>query len=169
MAEFHFTNEHTTKSSGELMQVLRSPRLWIPSKRDYPDFNHWLDKTEAAIAGGTTRAMSARIGTQTVGAVIYKTSCEAPTTLQIKNISLAPDARGRHIASFLVRNVEIEAARHDFPECGHVTVDTKASNPDMINFLLSAGYDIDHVEDLYGLGGGLDVVFSKSLAVNTGS
>lgn len=167
MADFHFTNEHNARSTGEILRVLREPRLWVPSQLDYPDFDQWLDKTEAAILNNTARALSAYIGTQPVGAVIYKMCPEDSATLQIKNISLAPDARGRHIASFLVRNAEIEAARHDFPDCNQVTVDTKVSNPEMINFLLSADYNIDRVEDLYGLGGGLDVVFSKSLEANT--
>lgn len=168
MADFHFTNEHTAKTTGEIMQVLRSPRLWIPSRLDYPDFDQWLDKTEAAINDNSARAMSARIGTQTVGAVIYKPLAEESSTLQLKNISLAPDARGRHIASFLVRNVEIETIGHDFPDCDRVIVDTKTTNTGMIGFLLAAGYELASIEDLYGLGSGPDAVLTKSLQpINT--
>jgi ribosomal protein S18 acetylase RimI-like enzyme len=110
--------------------------------------------------------MSARIGTQTVGAVIYKAHPDDPSTLQIKNISLAPDARGRHIANFLVRNVEIEAARHDFPDCTQVVVDTKTTNTEMLSFLFAAGYELAAIEDLYGLDSGLDAVLTKPLGID---
>lgn len=146
------------------MAVLRSPRLWIPSEKDYPDYPNWLLETEGDIATNRKRAMLAYMGKQPVGAVVYKRHPEDPTTLQIRNISLLPDARGRHIGAFLIINTEIEAVQHDFPGCRRVTVDTKATNGAMVNFLLKAGYGIRGFEDLYGLDAGLDVVFEKPLA-----
>lgn len=164
MTEFRFTNEHRTSGIGTVVDVLRSPRLWIPAQRDYPDYDNWLLKTEADIIAGSKRAMLARMNSQAIGAVIYQADGADPGTLNIRNISLSPDARGRHIGSFLVRNVEIEARRHEFPDSDQVSVDTKAANTDMIQFLLVNGYRVQAIKDLYGLGAGLDVVLTKPLA-----
>lgn len=164
MSEFQFTNEHTASQVGAIIDVLRSPRLWIPARHDYPDYEDWLLKVETEIAAGDKRAMLARMNGQAVGAVVYQR--DEGATLKIKNISLAPDARGRHIGSFLVRNTEVEAHRYDFPDCDQVMVDTKTSNTDMINFLLVNGYHVQEIKDLYGLGTGPDVVLTKSFLAN---
>jgi ribosomal protein S18 acetylase RimI-like enzyme len=83
--------------------------------------------------------------------------------LEIKNISVDPEAEGRYIGSFLLRNSEIEAAKVDFPDIEHVTIDTKRTNQGMVEFLLDHGYQLQEVTDLYGTGTGLDAVFTKSL------
>lgn len=162
MAEFRFTNEHSLTEVAGVIDVLRSPRLWIPTSLDYPTHTEWLEKTEAEIKEGKKRAMIAYM-VSAIGTVIYQRHKDDPLILEVKNISVAPDARGRHIASFLLRNSEIEAARHDFPDINKVIVDTKVSNTEMINFLLSQGYTVDKIVDLYGLGTGMDVILAKSI------
>lgn len=163
MAEFRFTNEHPSGETGRIIEVLRRPRLWIPTRRDYPDFDSWLIKTEAHIRDGSKRAMLAYMGRQPVGAIIYQEHETRPGAINIRNISVSPDAQGRYVGSFLLRNTEIEAAQHDFPGCSEMVVDTKVSNAGMVGFLAAAGYNIEAVEDLYGLGSGLDAILEKSL------
>lgn len=163
MAEFRFTNEHRPSEAGKVASVLARPRLWIPTKQDYPDFDTWLMKTEAQIAGNNKRAMLSYAGSQPVGAVIYQRHETLPNTISIRNISVSPDSQGRYIGSFLLRNTEIEASQHDFPECTDVIVDTKITNSHMINFLVAHGYRVDEVADLYGLNAGLDAVLVKSI------
>jgi ribosomal protein S18 acetylase RimI-like enzyme len=161
MIPFHFSNEHTSSEVGGIVDVLKQPRLWIPTEHDYPNHTVWLDKTEAQIASGEKHAMAARMGDKAVGAVIYRQNPDDPTIVDIRNISVADDARGRYVGSFLLRNVEVEAAKTDFPDATEFLVDTKTTNTDMIAFLLSHGYTIKEITDLYGLGTGLDVVLTK--------
>ena len=47
------------------------------------------------------------------------------------------------MGSFLLRNTELEAVRHEFPDCTDVMVDTKVSNAPMIGFLINQGYQIE--------------------------
>jgi hypothetical protein len=68
---------------------------------------------------------------------------------------------GRHLASILLRNAEIEGAR-DFSS-KHVVVDAKASNKAIRLFLLGHRYRVQETLDLYGLGAGQDLVFKKTV------
>lgn len=84
-----------------------------------------------------------------------------PEALEVKNITVRPDQRGRHIASFLLRNAEIEG-RADF-QSTHVLVDTKARNFPIRAYLTKNGYHVKGVTDLYGLGAGEDIVYRKAI------
>ena len=103
------------------------------------------------------------MGKNTVGAVIYQGIVNQPRTLELRNISVSDDARGRYVGAFLLRNTEVEATQNDFPGIEEVIVDTKSTNIEMLAFLESQGYGVKEITDLYGLGTGLDVVMSKSL------
>lgn len=164
MTEFRFDNNHTSAQAADIVDVLRQPRLWIPTEKDYPTHRSWLDKTEAQIVDGPKRAMAAYMGRDAVGAVIYQRSTEQPNLLEIRNISVSTDARGRYIGAFLLRNAELEAVRNDFIGVDEIVADTKITNEEMITFLISQGYSIKDITDLYGLGTGLDVVMSKSVS-----
>jgi ribosomal protein S18 acetylase RimI-like enzyme len=163
MKEFRFNNDHTSAEVADIVDVLRQPRLWIPTEKDYPDHGSWLDKTEDLIISGKKRAMAAYMGQDAVGTVIYQRDPKETTSLEIRNISVSDDARGRYVGSFLLRNAEIEAALNDFPGIVRYVVDTKASNVEMIAFLESQGYSIQDITDLYSLDAGLDVVMSKPI------
>jgi ribosomal protein S18 acetylase RimI-like enzyme len=164
MKEFRFTNDNTRREASDVIGVLRSPRLWIPTEVDYPDYATWLLKVEAQIVSGEKRAMVARHGRQAVGAVVYGRHQTQPDAVEIKNISIVPEARGRYVGGFLVRNTEVEAVGNDFPGTSRVMVDTKTTNADMINFLNEQSYQVIDVTDLYGLGAGPDAVLEKPLS-----
>ncbi|MDB5159763.1 MAG: hypothetical protein JWO99_26 [Candidatus Saccharibacteria bacterium] len=161
MKEFRFTNEHSSTDVADIVDVLRQPRLWIPTAQDYPNHSAWLDKTEAQIASGTKRVMAAYMGRDAVGTVIYQRQADQPQTLEIRNISVSSDARGRYVGAFLLRNAEVEAVQNDFPDIEEFTIDTKVTNQEMVSFLEAQGYTIQDITDLYGLGAGLDAVMTK--------
>lgn len=163
MAEFRFTNDHSSSDLGHVADVLLRPRLWIPTESDYPTHGDWVQKTEAQLAADSKRAMMAYYGPVSVGTVVYQQHKTRPEAVEIKNISVSDDMRGRYVGSFLLRNAEIEAITTDFPDCTTVVGDTKITNVDMIKFVLDHGYTVEEITDLYGLGTGLDVVFSKSI------
>jgi ribosomal protein S18 acetylase RimI-like enzyme len=164
MADFRFTNEHTQSELGNVTDIIERPRLWIPSVVDYPNYYDWTEKVEAEINTGQKRAMLAYSGREAIGTVVYQRHQELTGVVEIKNISVSPDSRGRYVGSFLLRNVELEATNQDYPECDEVLVDTKVTNGEMISFLLKHGYKLKEVEDLYDLGTALDAVFYKSLS-----
>ncbi len=163
MAEFRITNEHTQSEVGNIISVLRKPRLWIPTEKDYPDHALWLEKTEDQIQRGTKRAMLAYIGGTPVGTVVYQRHEQLPSVVEVRNISVSPEATHRGIASFLLRNAELEAVRIDFPDTDTIMVDTKIANPEMIQFLELRDYELAEIADLYG-SGSFDGIFTKPLA-----
>jgi ribosomal protein S18 acetylase RimI-like enzyme len=163
MAEFRFTNEHSSSELGNVIDVLRRPRLWVPTEADYPDHAAWLEKVEAQLGTNQKRAMVAYDTTTPIGAVVYQRHLECPKILEIRNISVAPESHGRYMGSFLLRNTEIEGIGNDFPGVDTVMVDTKVTNTGMITFLLHHGYKVEEVADLYGKETGLDVVLTKPI------
>lgn len=162
MAEFSFTNEYSASQREGALDVIRRPRLWIP-ETDYPDYFEWTEKVEGQLLMGEKRSMVASCGLSSIGAIIYQRHTDIPNTIELKNISVQPDQRGRYVGSFLLRNVEIEASNNDYPECDRIVVDTKANNNDMIGFLVNHGYSFIGLDDLYGHQTGEDAVFSKIL------
>jgi len=163
MNEIRFTNEHNIQGIGNVIGVLERPRLWVPAS-DYPDYYYWLHKVENELGSQVKRAMLAYSGGDPVGVVLYQRHKKQPDAVEIKNISVSPEVRHRYFGSFLLRNVEMEALGSDFPACSKLIVDTKVGNEGMIGFLLRNKYIPNGVADLYGLGAGDDILFSKNPA-----
>jgi ribosomal protein S18 acetylase RimI-like enzyme len=93
--------------------------------------------------------------------VIYQRHKKYKDTLEIKNMTVRPDMRGRYVASFLMRNAEIEGQR-EF-DSRYVLCDAKANNYPVRLFLMKHQYKIVRKEDLYGLNSGKDIIYQKSL------
>ena len=163
MVSLKLTNEHTSSEVRKIIDVLRLPSLRLPTEKDYPAHTKWLEKAEAQIQSGKKRAMVAYSGSNPVGVVIYQRHEGQPATLEIKNISVIPEFRGKGIGSLLLRSSETNAVNLDFPGVNHASVDTKASNIKMIRFLTGRGYEIENIVDLYGLGTGSDAILTKPL------
>jgi ribosomal protein S18 acetylase RimI-like enzyme len=155
------TNELPISRTDEVVEHLLKPRLWIPHA-DYPDYSLWIDRVHEQLRKETKRSMVALEGGRVVGVVLYQQHRSLSQTLEIKNISVRPEKAGRYIASFLLRNAEIEGAREY--QAQTVTVDAKAGNKGIRLFLLAHRYRITQEQDLYGLGSGPDLVFTKVLA-----
>ncbi len=161
--DIRFTNELKPGRFDELIDYLRGPRLGMP-KGHYPDYDDWLGRVHAELHAQCKRAIVALDGGDVVGAVVYQRHKAEPATLEVKNITVRPDMRGRYVASFLVRNLEVEG-RVDFPGVTRVLCDAKRENRVIRQFLLQHRYTVAGVTDLYGLGAGEDLVFSKSLVI----
>ena len=163
MFEFVARSAGSPRLASLAIDVLRKPRLWIPTEKDYPSHGTWLEKVEAELQQGKKRAMIGFFGKVPVGAVIYQRHPEQYDTLEIRNISISPEVGNRYIGSFLLRNSEIEAAAQDFPGVSQSMVDTKVANRTMLSFLEGHGYALRDSADLYG-SGQLDAILVKSLA-----
>ena len=162
MIEVQFSNDHSARQRGDVMTVLRQPRLWIPTATDYPRHNEWLDKTESEIANGNKRAMLGCSDNNPVGAIIYRRHETQDNVVEIRNISINHSVRGRLFGAFMLRQEEIDAMRNDFVGVDTFSVDTKITNTDMIGFLESEGYTMTDIADLYQDGTGEDVILTKS-------
>lgn len=155
-----FTSDESWARADEIADYLLGPRLWVP-EGDYPDYVDWVERARIQLRQESKRAVLARSGGAVVGVAVYQRLREDARVLEVKNLTVRPDFRGRHVAAFLVRNAEVEGAR-DFG-CSSVQVDAKASNLGVRALLLGAGYRPGRPEDIYGLGAGPDVVYSKTI------
>jgi ribosomal protein S18 acetylase RimI-like enzyme len=160
---YSFTNEYPASKVDEIVSYLLGPRLWIPQD-DYPDFTEWAQTVHVELKGEKKRALIAVSAGHLVGATIYQRHKTDPDALEIKNLTVRPDHQGRHIASFLLRNTEIEGAR-DY-RTRFITIDTKARNLPIRFFLERHKYRLAGRDDLYGLSAGTDVIYRKTIPFN---
>ena len=159
--DFRFTNEYPVSKIDEIVSYLLGPRLWIP-KQDYPDFLDWADKVHEELKKDLKKAIIALSFNDVVGVLIYQKHKKEADVLEIKNLTVRPDVRGRHIASFLFRNAEIEGCR-EF-ESKYAICDAKANNFAIKNFLLKQKYSIKDKRDLYQVNSGEDLIFTKPIS-----
>lgn len=160
MEDFRFVGEPRMQDIGNIIGILEKPRLWVP-QTDYPDYFDWLQKVETELQTEIKRTILAYSGQEPVGAVLYQRHKSRQGTVEIKNLSVSPDVRGRHVGSFLLRNAEVEALDFDYPDCSRLVLDAKLSSTGIIAFLIKHGYQPEAVQDLYGLGAGADLVMTK--------
>lgn len=158
--DFRFTTEYP--HTEELVSFLMGPRLWIP-KESYPDFLDWADKSYRELQKEKKRAIVCIRGKELVGSIIYQRHKEHHDLLELKNLTIEPMARGRYIASFLLRNAEVEGAR-DFHST-HIICDAKKDNLSIYRFLTKHAYRRVATSDLYRFGAGLDNVYFKSIPI----
>jgi ribosomal protein S18 acetylase RimI-like enzyme len=158
---YSISNELGTSRTDEIVEYLTKPRLWVP-EADYPDFSVWVERVHGQLKSEDKRAIVAMERGSIVGAIVYQKHKTLADTLELKNISVRPDASGRYLASFLLRNAEIEGAR-DF-NVSKATCDAKVSNVGIRMFLLRHRYVVQGEADLYRLGAGGDLVFGKPIS-----
>lgn len=155
---YRVTAEDTIKRADEIVDYLRAPRLWVP-QTDYPDFDRWLTKTYKQFKSEQKRALITISDRKIVGVVIYQTHHSYPHTLEIKNISISPSYTGRYLASFMLRNAELEGKR-DFKTTS-VHIDAKADNIAIRKYLNKNGYTALFATNLYGLDDHTDMIYYK--------
>ena len=157
-----FTDEMNPRNAAGVIDVLRAPRLWIPTVADYgARHGEWLGKVEHGLIDGTRHALHARVGRQSVGAIVYRPNESDLRIIDIRNISIHPDVKGRRFGTFMLRNIEM-LAQEQYADVERFRIDTKATNTEMLSFLSEQGYGLTSVSDLYG-DGKPDVVLEKSL------
>lgn len=159
--EVLFTSDRSVRMADEIADYLLGPRLWIP-QADYPDYVEWVARSHGQLKREEKRALVGISGGRVVGAVVYQAHRSIPSALEVKNITVRPDMQGRHMASFLLRNAEVEGSR-DYG-AAEVLVDAKVRNSGVCAFLLRSGYSPVRVADLYGLRAGDDVLFRKAVS-----
>lgn len=158
--DFSFTNEYGLGKVDEIVAYLLGPRLWIP-RVDYPDYFDWAQKVHKELKGEKKRAIIALDHKELVGVMVYQRHRKYADCLELKNLTVRPDLRGRYIASFLLRNAEVEGSKEY--KVNKIICDTKAANLAVRFFLEKHNYKATAKIDLYRLKGGDDIVFTKRL------
>jgi ribosomal protein S18 acetylase RimI-like enzyme len=158
--EFRFTNDYPVTKLDEIVSFMLGPRLWIP-KGDYPDFLDWADRTYKELKKESKRVMLALHYQNVIGAAVYQKHKKISDALEIKNLTVRPDMRGRYIASFLLRNAEVEGGKEFHSQ--YVLCDAKSRNMAVRYFLFKNRYRALRDDDLYKLGSGEDTIYRKNL------
>lgn len=158
--DFRFTTDYLPSQIDEIVAYLLGPRLWIP-QTDYPDFLDWAQKAHQELRREKKRAIVALSHNQIVGVVIYQHHRQYREALELKNLTVRPDQQGRYIASFLLRNAEVEGMK-EFGST-YALCDAKAYNFAIRMFLLRQRYLAIAQDDLYHHGAGDDIVYRKDL------
>ena len=158
MVDFYFTSDF--HSSKKLVEFLAGDRLWIP-RTDYPDFMYWLDKVEVELESGQKQSIVAFYQKKLVGAILFQKHKQIPSVLELKNLTVLQEAGGRFVASFLIRNAEVEGLKT--MQCLSVMGDAKRTNHAITDLMLKNGYNIVSDLDLYHLGRDRDNLFFKEV------
>lgn len=163
--EISFTNNCLARLD-EVCNLVIGRQLWFPRGRlgDYPDIGDWSQKVWVELHGGTKRAIvaMARVGhgEKIIGVAIYQRHKTNSDWLELKNLSVSPEYAGRGVASFLLKQAELEGTREFGTQ--KIVCDVKANRIDFISFLRANRWRlVDTGIDLYGLRAGLDAVFEK--------
>jgi GNAT superfamily N-acetyltransferase len=158
---YRFTDEIPASQLDRVVAATLQRRLWI-NDADYPDLPSWGERLHRELADGFKHAMVAYNRRSVAGSVIFKQG-DDPRVLNVRRIAIRPIEEGRGIASFLLRSAEVEAKRR-FADLQTVRVDAKVSNRAIRGFLNHSGYTITSIEDLYGLGAGMDAIYTKTIS-----
>ena len=147
--DFRFTSEHRPSEIGNIIKFLSGSRLWVPST-DYPGHQNWLDKAYEEMRSGVKQPISADYNGCRAGAIVIQAHKQILRYGEIRNVTLDPSVWGRHVAQFLVINAEFLSAELFGSE--YMIADAKATNRHIRRLLLSLGYEIMGVSDLYTWG-----------------
>lgn len=158
--EFRFNTKIKPSSLDELFTFLGGNQLWIPQD-SYKDYDRWLDKTRKEISIGKRDVVVCRANRRIVGTVIHRLEPENNTTVGIRLIRVERSQAGQHIAAFMLRQAERQAA--NYHQCVRALVDTKVDNLPVRHFLEYMGYRPLVQTDLYKLGDKPDILYEKDL------
>ena len=100
----------------------------------YPRYEKWIEKMRSELSFGIKHGILAYSNGIIVGDVVFQEYKQARGILEMKNIRIHPNLRGRNFASFMLKQAEFELPN------SAVIVDARASQTDMINFLTKQGY-----------------------------
>jgi ribosomal protein S18 acetylase RimI-like enzyme len=164
MKDFRFTDRYRGRNIDNVASLLIQPRLWIPTG-DYPAHMEWREKALAQLASGEKRVILCTWGKDPVGSVVYQRHPKDQAIAEIRNLSVEPQARGRHVASFLLAQVCAEIPV-DYPGVTQVVTDTKLANRGLIAFAIANGFRVSpptEVETDFARNSEPDVLLTKNL------
>lgn len=162
--DFRFLSEFPVSYIDQITDMVTMPRLWIPNpKIIYPDIFDWAQKVHTELYKQIKRSIICiNSKGNIVGIVIFQRHKTFRDALEIKHLNILPQVRNRYMASFLLRNAEIEGLGI-YQGITRVVCDSKADNFIVQMFLLKHHYKIIDKQDLYNLRSGDDLLFEKKI------
>ena len=125
---------------------------------NYPNYDAWVQRTEAELASGYKEAILAFADGHLAGDVIYQQCKDNPSFLELKNLRVHPDMRSRDFARFMLKQVEADkSSRYQSIIC-----DARADRPELTRFMVRMGYKPIIEVPLYN-SGSADIVLVKPL------
>jgi ribosomal protein S18 acetylase RimI-like enzyme len=163
MIEHHLTDEMNPQKAAKVTEVLRGPRIFIDTERDYPGLHTpWLGRNEAGLIAGKRQALLLEgFQGRPDGAIVWRPNPDNPHIADIRNVSLNPELRSLGLGHAMLGVVLKELVRTGYDTA---TIDTKIYNEKMIKFLEGAGFSVTDILDLYE-SGTLDVCMQRNLAL----
>ena len=127
---FQFRHPDSVSDIGRVIDFLAKQPL------GYPNYDAWVQKTEAELQAGYKQAIMALSDNCLVGDLAYQPHKQIPRVREIKNLRVHPELRRRDFAHFMIRQAE-EHRKEDFDA---IIIDSRTDNPSMIQFLTFCGY-----------------------------
>lgn len=135
---------HSVQSSREIKTVVD---FIAAQDLNYPGYKEWVQRAEAELFSGNKSAALAYSNGVLVGNVIWQPHKRLNRVGEIKNLRILPEARGRGLARFLLKQVECEGVQG----VDAIVSDARASQRDVIDFFVENGYSILGDKSLYEL------------------
>lgn len=125
---------------------------------NYPKYDDWMQKVEYQVINGEKTAIVARLNGVVCGVLIYQPSKDIKGFLDLKQIRVSEFARGRHVGTFLLKQMEQEAKG----KYSAIKVDARVEKHDVAGLFAANGYIPIAKIPIYE-SGEEDVVFVKPL------
>ncbi|MFH1307764.1 MAG: hypothetical protein ABIH72_02845 [archaeon] len=137
--DFAFRSVQTAEEVRQTVDFLARQDL------QYPHYDEWVQKAESELHSGYKRAGLAYSNGILVGDIVWQLHKELPRVREMKNLRINPQARGRYLAQFLIRQAEVEDKR----DCDAMIVDARETQHDLIELMGCMGYSILSKLNLY--------------------
>lgn len=149
---------HSVQSSKEIRRTVD-----FLAKQDlgYPNYDNWVQRTESELFSGYKRAGLAYSNGILVGDVVWQPHKQFPRVREMKNLRISPQARGRYLGQFLLRQVEVE----DKSEFDALIGDARETQEDLIRMMQDMDYRVLGKIHLYDEGR-RDVILFKAFDRN---
>ncbi len=138
--DFNFTSLQDTRQLRQLMDFIHLQDL------GYPKYHDWVAKAESELLSGYKGAIIAYSSGHVVGDLIFQPHKGVSTLLEIKNLRVHPDLRGREFSRFMLRQLEVEANGRYDALIGDIREDQKQ----LVAFSYGWGFSPIRTVPLYG-------------------
>ncbi len=137
--DFHFTTLRDSHELGDLIAFMHRQDL------GYPRYHEWVDRARTELAAGYKGSILAYSGGRLAGNLVFQPHKTVTSLLEIKNLRIHDQYRGRDFARFMVRQLEVEAQGNYDALIG----DVREERHQLLVFMQSLGFIPIHTISLY--------------------
>ncbi len=153
---FEFTDIESVEELNQCIDFLYKQDL------SYPNYRGWVPKCKAELVDGYKKGIITFFERRIVGDVIYQPHKKNPGFLEVKNLRVHPQIRGRYCPTFMLKQVVVENPNYDA-----MIVDAPSEFPNVIAFFESCGFIPILSKPLYD-DGAPDIVMIKPIKKSRG-